>query len=1083
MKRKLNTLELRRLKEGGQQQQQNEEIELSPSKKRSTEKGGGRGQASRTNTVRNLFSGTRTREDPREHQNLNREEIALMFMEVSEKIDRCFDFDIQKWLDRYETLRRGEETNFPEAAMLIMSASQIYGRKVDYLEDIIMHMGQDQKAREDNDDEGKQGTDKPVGRRRAARFQPQSLSDCFSDLEFSCVDRKTVALGSLVAPVERIGVDRRNKFQQMQELCNELRTMPTKQRRQEILNRLRDEANIPPIMSSHTAVRKNQILDLESGETIGTRYDFQIHLNFIDVRSGSLLPEHDLKRFFQRCDVIDYLYEQQEGEREREEPAPPRPVFPLKPREFKMYLPPEYLRDRYRIEMEDTSDFDNELHRAKSSNFRKDPIWKLMNGQSPPPSPGEPVVEIDDTHEEASFANVLSSSTIDQPAELDNTATESEPNTSQETIPEPNSSQESTTSNDPEPSSQPSEINDAPEPELMALENQTPSTVPSDPQKDQQQPTSQSRLSMDSADEGIGADRESLLGKASPPLSRTCSLDKLSECTPEPPLFFGPGTVIAAASSMTPKTTLSLKPALLSLNLLKIPECHLRKHLIFALTAEYKKMKMDLVRKSSPKGKDIFTLQLFSLSHRAPKNPEWVRRPSTPELEDFLGFDEFAEILDGPHGKSLYSLAPPSDGQLSIASRPSSPEVDFFGFQNDDPEPMPSSEASNLNTVDTVAVDKPVVPEAEPAVQPGSQQSTPTRTMSRDSGISDDQNGGDRRRSDSTEHPVETSTQQEEPTTPGPLLAPESALNSEKYLQSVTEAKELIEKVNNWHRKLKPILALSEKRNHFDIHAYGTEIIDSFGPEVAQESPQVINFAQIMEKKQEDFTARYFLSMLMLANTNNVEIATRNQNPNRLTQKEDIELRLLSRKRHHQEMESMGERIPCDNGEGKPGRGKKRKRRQIAEDEAVEPEPVSGVQRLRVEDDNGEDFLANICRMYPEVNDEETMRKRIAFRRGMRRCAYGLSTDERRPEEDNRLAEPATVVPEEKPPPSPPSLPIATEQDPDEVLSVDLLTNEAVIAPCPPPVAMDDDQEPCCSKSLYSTAESGYESMLSGSLL
>lgn len=1055
MKRKLNTLELRRLREGGQQQ--NEEIELSPSKKRSTESGG-RGAVPRVSAARNLFSGgTRTREDPREHQDLTREEIALMFMEVSEKIDRCFDFDIQKWLDRYEARRHGEETNFPEAAMLVMSAAQIYGRKVDYLEDIIMHMGQDQKAREDNEDGGKQTADKPVGRRRAARFQPQSLSDCFSDLEFSSVDRKMVALGSLVAPFERIGVDRRNKFQQMQELCNELRTMPTKQRRQEILNRLRDEANIPPIMSSHTAARKNQILDLESGETIGTRYDFQIFLNFIDVRTGSLRPEHDLKRFFQRCDVIDYLYEQQEGERDRDECTPPRPVFPLKPREFKMYIPPEYLRERYRIELEDTSDFDNELHRAKSSNFRKDPIWKLMNGQPPPPSQEEPVVELDGSPEDVSFSNVLSSS------RLDTTMTEdSEPNSSQETTPEEatelNSSQESTIEQ--EPSSQTTDIIiDAPEPELMALENQqSPSTVPSDPT----QQISQSRLSMESADEGIGGDRESLL-------SRSCSLDKLSECSPEPPLFFCSGTVLATTA---PKTTISLKPALLSLNLLKIPECHLRKHLIFALTAEYRKMKMDLVRKSSSKGKDIFTLKLYSLSHRAPKNPEWVRRPSTPELEDFLGFDDFAEILDGPHGKSLYSLAPPSDGPPSIGSRASTPELDFFGFQNDDPELDERKPVDDGTKQEFVANDNTVAPEVKQSVQPGSQQSTPTRTMSRDSGISDDQNGGDRRRSDSTEETPATSAQTDEPSTAGPLLAPESALNSEKYLQSVTEAKELIEKVNNWHRKLKPILALSEKRNHFDIHAYGTEIINSFGPEVAEEpsSPQLINFAQVMEQKQEDFTARYFLSMLMLANTNNVEIVARNQDPSRLTQKEDIELRLLSRKRHHQEMESMGERIPCDNtqlDEGKPGRGKKRKRRQIAEEEAKfgEPEAIGGVQRLRVADDDcDEGFLDNIRRMYPDVNGEETMRKRMAFRRGMRRCAYGLSTDE-------RLAE-------EKPPP-----PTATEQDPDEVLSVDLLTNEAVImaAPCVPPVAVDDD--PCCSKSLYSTAESGYESMLGGSLL
>lgn len=84
----------------------------------------------------------------------------------------------------------------------------------------------------------------------------------------------------MVTGVDKGAIDQRNKFKQE---CNELRTMSNKQRKQEILNSFRDGANIPPIMSSHTAARKNQILDLESGETIGTRYDFQIRLNFIDV--------------------------------------------------------------------------------------------------------------------------------------------------------------------------------------------------------------------------------------------------------------------------------------------------------------------------------------------------------------------------------------------------------------------------------------------------------------------------------------------------------------------------------------------------------------------------------------------------------------------------------------------------------------------------------------------------------------------------------------------------------------------------------------------------------------------------------
>lgn len=133
--------------------------------------------------------------------------------------------------------------------MLVMSAAQIYGRKVDYLEEIILHMDQDQKGRDEGAEDDRPKEDKPTGgRKRAARFQPQSLSDCFGDLEFSVVDGKKVPIESLVTSVDRVAIDQRNKFQQMQELCNELRSMPSKQRKQEILNRLRDEASCYQIL-------------------------------------------------------------------------------------------------------------------------------------------------------------------------------------------------------------------------------------------------------------------------------------------------------------------------------------------------------------------------------------------------------------------------------------------------------------------------------------------------------------------------------------------------------------------------------------------------------------------------------------------------------------------------------------------------------------------------------------------------------------------------------------------------------------------------------------------------------------------
>ncbi|XP_062534203.1 uncharacterized protein LOC134203345 [Armigeres subalbatus] len=1168
MKRKLNALELRRQLEKGRRHEdcdgEQHQQPKSPSKKRSPSKSTVGGGSPKRARVAKGYGSTSRKEDPREHQNLNRDEIVLMFMEVSEKIDRCFDFDLQKWLSRYEGLRAKEETNFPEAAMLITSAAQIYGRKVDYLEEIILHMDQDQKGRDENQEEQQKENKPTSGRKRAARFQPQSLSDCFGDLEFTVVNGKKAPIESLVTSLQRVAVDSRNKFQQMQELCNELRTMPSKQRKQEILNRLRDDANIPAIMSSHTAARKNQILDLESGETIGTRYDFQIHLNFIDVKTGLLMPEHDLKKFFQRCDVIDYLFEQHESESKRDGSSDQNAIFPLRPREFKIYLPPDYLKNKYRIEIDDTADFDNELHKARSSNYRKDPILELMQSKF---AGRRECIEFSKTAEtntqEVSFSNALSSTVIEPGTDMDPMLRESvgvplensethddsqnttpvdiasnledtpqEPNStpfhdsgafddSQNTIPDESPSTLESTPRilNHESQSQTTIIvsiisehdrNDfprskecSPEPELMALENQT-TAVPNTDQDSSKQSNAPSRLSLE--DEGIGVDRESL-GKQTPSdLARSPSLDKLSDdgvggasYAPMSAPMFGSGLVVMSGTGMR---TISLKPALLERNLFKIPECHLRKHLLFTLPPEFKRLKMDLVRKASDRTKDIFTLTMYSLSPRGAKSPEWMRRASTPELEDFLGFDEFEDILQGPAGKCLYSLAPMSDGQQSNVSRASSPVSDFFGFDNDESIRGIASEeiarvadfdddtGNNSKEVQATSCDpvqsEPILPEVVPEKtqqpepetaipQSESQQSTPTRTMSRDSGISDDQNEQSTMRQSRSKEATPEPSDETSDVIDHPQPEENPAVTSAKYIQSVAEAKELIEKVNSWHRKLKPILVQSEKRNHFDIHAYGTEIIDSFGCEQSVEDVPVINFAQVMENKPEDFTARYFLSMLMLANTNNVQIVARNQDSQRLTAKEDIELRLLSRKRHHQEMESMGERIPCDNTptgrlasggkKSKLSRGMKRKRL-IEDDEGLEEEEdeveLRGIRRLQDDDDPDFDFLERIRRIYPNINSEESKRKRIAFHRGMRRCAYGLQDGGEQEIVPPQLPEPMEPTPE--------------EDDPDEILSVNLTTNEAIMVMAPPPVMVDPD--PCCSKSLVSTAESGYGSMI-----
>uniref|UniRef100_A0A182NKT3 Condensin-2 complex subunit H2 C-terminal domain-containing protein n=1 Tax=Anopheles dirus TaxID=7168 RepID=A0A182NKT3_9DIPT len=1043
------------------------------------------------------------------------EEIANLLMQVADKKERCYDFDLQQHLTLY-SVSRLRNINFPEAAMLIACAAQIYGRKVDYLSDIIMHMNDDQKEREkksarekkaaENDGEsGATETDasnaKTTGRKRAGRFNPQSLSDCFGDLEFTCTDKKLLKLDALVKAVPTVDVDRRTKVQQMQDLCQELRTNPARQRRQEILNRLRDDACIAPIMSSNGAARKNQILDFESGDTIGTRYDYQIHLNYIDGQTGSLMAEHDLKRFFQRCDVIDFLSEQHDSEQERctrlGMPAP-TDLLAARERELKLYMPPEYLRNRYRITLNNTTDFDNAVLQARITNYSSDPILSLMDQAerrnatqthdsaqpvdaqqdsaicSPLSSPGGPVAACEQTkanetsledhdsgfyndtigEDDPSFGGVLSSSRTDgntSATELENNTATTEASTYEK------SSMESTL-----------------EAELVALETQASA------QKGSSDPK---RLSVD---EGIGVDRES------PPRSGASPVLETSAQKSPAVLLFTSGTVF-------PRPAV-LRPVKLVQNFLGILEEVARKHVPFALPMEYRKLKAEFSRRQEDEMKKSCKVQLFSLkSEKSNKN----LRPSTPDQEDFLGFDE--DELDELPPK--VGTRPTKNITMSAADAPSparqrrssSPDLNFNGFDEQEIIATRKATAAWLKRLSEVQVKRSESPKQRTNGGTGtkSQPVTPTRTLSCDSGISDtvDRNGGkgpctdpsepiseDAGEFTDSELPEPSAADDEPPSRSKQPLQEHTDASNARIQQSMQEAKERFDKVSQWHRKLKPILIESEKRNHFDIHAYGTTIIDTFDP-TAPFGAERITLAKVLEHKAPYSTARFFLSMLMLANTNNVQICNRNVNPLQLSSTDEIELRLLSRKRHHQELEALGELLPPNDGVGhndrKPQRGARpNRKRKIApeapppddndnEDEPRRPDPSSRLHGELGTTDDGPSFFDGVQQMYADLTaGGDAQRKRVAFRRGMRNCAYGLADREDQEASDQP---PCSVTEHELPPEA--LLPPEPAPPPPSPFSTAAVA-AAVTTSCDPDLA--------CARSVFSLAESGYESVLGG---
>lgn len=112
--------------------------------------------------------------------------------------------------------------------------------------------------------------------------------------------------------------------------------------------------------------------------------------------------------------------------------------------------------------------------------------------------------------------------------------------------------------------------------------------------------------------------------------------------------------------------------------------------------------------------------------------------------------------------------------------------------------------------------------------------------------------------------------------------------------------------IQKWHEHLQPILAKSRERHHFDIYKLGTEIIETVQTKTVSTSNTLADvsnssrasFESIMEDKDKSYVSRYFLSTLLLANQNNIEISIQNRSSEKPCAWHDINLKLLSTKRH-----------------------------------------------------------------------------------------------------------------------------------------------------------------------------------------
>jgi len=116
---------------------------------------------------------------------------------------------------------------------------------------------------------------------------------------------------------------------------------------------------------------------------------------------------------------------------------------------------------------------------------------------------------------------------------------------------------------------------------------------------------------------------------------------------------------------------------------------------------------------------------------------------------------------------------------------------------------------------------------------------------------------------------------------------------SNEFLKS----SELTRRVAKWHEMIGPRLDLVERRKAFDVHLYGSGVLNTF----KRGDSSLIDFGDVVRGHKGEEVARYFLSTLMLANTENVEIRCKPGTDPQLGM-DNVQLKFLSANRHHEEL-------------------------------------------------------------------------------------------------------------------------------------------------------------------------------------
>lgn len=268
------------------------------------------------------------------------EQIATLFIEISQRAEKCFDFQISKWLDKYEELR--QHPNFAEAALLISSASQIYARKVNYFEDMVLQLAGAAK----DEKKGKEGeTDQTkVVRRKSKKFRMNTIADSFSEAEFIVKEFDQLPSVKLTEIIKKKKVDFNSNWEKFK--ASQCRFLKNKKNKLVVSKKM--TADNSEIIATNATFGKTHIYDYDGEEVVGTKADFRCFSNILDDNC-ELITDYNFTKYFQHVDLVN----QEEEKRQQGLPTRSREEV-IGARRFKFYISNEYLKQNYGIEVETT---------------------------------------------------------------------------------------------------------------------------------------------------------------------------------------------------------------------------------------------------------------------------------------------------------------------------------------------------------------------------------------------------------------------------------------------------------------------------------------------------------------------------------------------------------------------------------------------------------------------------------------------------------------------------------------------------------------------------------------------------------